>query len=205
MDHPKPAALGKGIKVVALALVVSLVPALRSCGGISLGFPTVAYDFGNHGLADLRPINLLINAVIIGLIALLIAFAYARIKKPGAKRLIGSGFAFLGIYQLLVVLGYAVVYPILMKTTDKNPLAWIGMGYAYFIHPYMELARDWEKAIPEAWSSSSLFGDELDIPMRLGYLGVCCLWFGVGILKALVFKREKKGKTKERSAGDTAP
>jgi hypothetical protein len=191
-ESPLPARI---LKTVGLALVVCLIPALRSCGGVSLGFPAVAYDFGNRGLANLRPLNLAINLALIGIIALALAFSYGRIKDQKARRVVGSGFAFLGIYQLLVVIGYAVAYPILMKTSDKSPLGWIGIGYAYFIHPYMELARDWERAIPPAWSSSFLFGDELDIPMRLGYLGMCCLWFGLGTLKALIVRPKKGGAT----------
>jgi hypothetical protein len=179
--------------------MVCLIPNLRSCGNFSLGFPTVAYASSTQDTVDFRFFNLAINDGFVSLITLGFFFLYKRIRNDRTRRLVRSGFSFLGLYQLLIVFGYAVIYPVLIIFGENHIIGMGGIVYAYFIHPFFGIIQEVANLFPADVQTSFLFGDNYDMPMRIGYVLMCGAWFGLGVLKAVIFKGKKA------EAGQSAP
>jgi hypothetical protein len=189
------------VKIAFLAIFVCFLPNLRSCGNLSVGFPAVVYgSSAKVEPADFRLVNLAINIVSVGLSVLGLVFLYRRIRSDRGRRLVRSGFTFLGAYQVMLIFGYAVVYPLIINLGENTIVAAVCMIYAFFIHPYLEIVQEISYLFPDALHTSFLFGDHYDVPMRIGYVLMCGLWFGLGVLKARFFNGKKPG-TESNSAG----
>jgi hypothetical protein len=184
-------------KIVLLCLTICFVPCLRSCGGISFGFPVVAYGGQGHAahqgqslVENLRPLNALLDLAVVGLVAVGLVALYRTRRGERARALLRGGLQGLAVYQALVVLGYAVLYPVSMVHDGEDALSAFIIGYAYFIHPYyLTIAKQVGEALPQAWHDSSLFGDAVDLPMRLGYVVMWAAWFGLGALRTVFTRR----------------
>lgn len=180
-------------KLVALILVVVFVPCLRSCGNLSLGFPAVIIGAGN-GPVDFKPLNGLLNVVIVVSVFLVLWQLYRRIQNPIRKKHLLAGFHSVLFYQALILFGYAVIYPFYPLVESGSLSDTLCMAYLLLIHPYFGLASWLSGIIPDSLALSFLFGDSLDIPMRLGYLVMCALWFALGVTVSAF--REKRRRTK---------
>lgn len=191
-------------KVACVTILILFIPALRSCGEVSSGFPFVAVNTGSDpGLTFHWP-NLALNAIIAG-IAILAAFlALKRVRSPAIKKALSSGLDFIGIYALLVHLGYYAVYPLLSNADELSVGGRIFLGYALFIHPYIEIVHDTADSFPSAIGDSPLYGDGYDFPMRVGFALMCALWFILGFLKGIIATARTK-KRGPAAIGPTAP
>jgi hypothetical protein len=178
-------------RIIAWAAVLGafacMVPTIRSCGDVALGFPTVAVANVGEPSGEFRPLALAINVLAVGAVAAAFAFFYLKTKRDAVRSILRWGFAAFAIYQLLVVFGYVVMYPILLKSGDRSIGAYASMGYVYFIYPFFDLVGFFSRRIPAGASGSAFFGDSSDIPMRIGWLAMSAAWFGAGIgVRALV-------------------
>ncbi len=185
-------------KLVVLCLTIAFVPCLRSCGDLSFGFPAVAYAVKDPpivsqrsvALPRFRPANALLDLAAVGLLAAGLVLLYRTRRSERARALVRAGVQGLAVYQALVVIGYAVLYPIAIRHQGDDALTAFIAGYAYFIHPYFAATSYVAQALPEGWQASALFGDEDDLPMRLGYALMWAAWFGLGTLRLVFTKRE---------------
>jgi hypothetical protein len=176
-----------------LAASACLVPTFRSCGDVALGFPTVAVANVGEPSGEFRPLALAINILTVGAIAAAFAFLYLKTGRDAVRSILRWGFASFAIYQLLVVFGYVVMYPILLKSGDKSIGAYASMGYAYFIYPFFDLIGLFSRRMPADASGSAFFGDSSDIPVRIGWLAMSAAWFGAGAgVRAIVRAAKRK-------------
>jgi hypothetical protein len=185
---PSPTRRLPVLRLTVLCLTLAFVPALRSCGGLSFGFPAVAYATLPKDAAHLRPGNALLDLAAVALLAAGLLALYRTRRSERGRALVRGGVQGLAAYQALVVVGYAVLYPIATVHQGDDALTGFILGYAYFIHPYMAAIPRLAAALPHAWHASWLFGDDHDLPMRLAYVVMWAAWFGLGALR-VAFRR----------------
>jgi hypothetical protein len=174
----------------ALALTIALVPGLRSCGEVSFGFPGVIWSTAARPPLQPRPLVALLDLAVVGLAAAGLWALHRTRRSERARALVRGGVQGLAVYQALVILGYAAVYPLARVHTGDDVVTVLIMIYAYTIHPYLA-ATSWASGVvPASWAQSPLFGDADDIPMRLGYLVMWAIWFGLGALRAAFTRRD---------------
>jgi hypothetical protein len=159
--------------------MVIFVPVIRSCGEVSYGFPTVAIEAGTpFEIEGISIPNTLLNIAIVSL--LIFSLHYLYTKKLGNALYLREGMRFLYIYHFLILFGFWAVY---WLSLSKNDL----MGYivgAYSFLLYGPFLFFFELNILEGISeNSTFFGDPDDIQMRIVYVFMGLLWFGVGVLK----------------------
>jgi hypothetical protein len=181
--------IGKIIRAAVTVAMILFIPLMRSCGRISAGFPFVAISQGSGPGLSFQWINLGLNLAV-GLVAVLAVFFLMKaVKRPQTRQTLESGFSFLEIYVALVVIGYLIVLPLLVNSKDGTIAATFFMAYAFFIHPFFGIVTPMQSLFPESLASSSLFGDDYDLPMRLGFALMCLAWFALGCAKSAVSAR----------------
>ncbi len=206
MHGDKRSGLRVIVRFAAVAAFVCVLPTIRSCGRVALGFPTVAVaDVGQDSSAFRFP-NLVVNALSVGLIAFALLIAYRRAKTEPWKSIFRWGLRSFAVYQALTAIGFALVYPLLAKSENGSPGSYVFAGYVYLVYPFFHLLAPMPRLVPAAVSSSGLFGDELDVPVRLWWIAASFAWFGAGAVLRLVRNAvvRRKAALKRGSAGGAA-
>ncbi len=178
--------MNKKVAIILVLCSIAFAPALRSCGHISYGFPAVAIEAKDPiTITNLKPINALINIVIIAIIFFLIKKFmlnndFSRVFKDGLKGIY--------LYQLILFFSYFVLYWFI-QISDKFLLM------LYVLYPFSTNILDLKEPLLGTISENSrFFGDELDITVRLNYLSSLLLWF----LAAIIIARLKSLYTKKK-------
>ncbi len=173
-------------RFAAVAAFVCVLPTIRSCGRVALGFPTVAVTNVGEDSSAFRFPNLAVNVLSIGLIAFALLIAYRRAKKEPWKSIFRWGLRSFAIYQALTAIGFALVYPLFAKSENGSLGSYFFAGYVYLVYPFFHLLKPLPRLVPAAVSSSGLFGDELDVPVRLWWIATSLAWFCAGAASRLV-------------------
>jgi hypothetical protein len=162
-----------------LCVMVIFVPVIRSCGEVSYGFPTVAIEAKTpFEIEGISIPNVIINIALVSL--LVFGFYYLFTKKYSNTLYLREGIRFLYIYHVLILFGFWVVYWLSLSNMDF--LGYIVGAYSFLIYgPFLFFI---ELDILESFSENSrFFGDPDDLQMRLVYVFMGLLWFGIGVLK----------------------
>lgn len=194
MQEPAPLpkkAAWKTARTLAIILILLFIPAIRSCGQVSSGLPFVALSQGDSGSIRVHWANFALNLAITSFLVLAAAIGFRRLKSPITKKTLRAGFDSIGIYALLVMIGYLVVYPLTANADEHGFAGWFFIVYASFVHPYIWIVSDLSDLFSGSLSRSTLFGDSYDLPMRLGFILMCALWFGLGCAASAVSRRMK--------------
>lgn len=187
------------LRMAAILAMILFVPLMRSCGRIGAGFPFVAVSQEQGPRPSVHWAGLALNLAI-GAMTAVAAFAIARkVASARTRRILEGGFSFLGIYVALVYFGYLVVLPLMGNSKDGSLPGILFVGYAFFIHPFFGIVSRMQSLFPESLSSSCLFGDGYDLPMRLGFALMCLAWFALGCLRAGLASGKRK------AAGERIP
>jgi hypothetical protein len=186
-------------RIAGILFMIFFIPSLRSCGQITVGLPFVALSERSGPGFQFHWLNLSLNLAVAAVVILAAALALKAVKRAETRRTLMTGFDFVGIYASLVFVGYLVVLPLCADSNDNTISGAIFVGYAFFIYPWFGIMSEIANSFPSAIAASPLFGENYDLPMRLGFLLMCLAWFGLGCLaasitKTITRKREGLGK-----------
>jgi hypothetical protein len=180
--------LGGFIRAMALFLMIVFVPALRSCAGVSYGFPSVVFEATDpFTVTTFHPWNLALNGVVLA--ALFFALYFVFFKRLRENRRIREGLKYLHIYNGLTYLGFWGVYWLI--SSKNNIIGAIVMAYSFLLYGPLFLLNDVD-FLSSVSRESPLFGDSEDFKIRIVYVGMSLIWFLIGYTKERITEQVRR-------------
>lgn len=182
-------------RVTGFFLIVCFLPFIRSCGDVSMGFPAAA--FSGSWVYSLDKVNLTGLLVNICVMILLIVIVIMVLKRWSPGRIVSAGIRGIVIYNVLIIAGYYVTYPLFMLCHNWF-MEYVAGIYLYSLYPLHELI---EFGFLDRLSESAvIYGDMYDIRFRLHYLLMTLCWFGAGCLAGYI--RSRRAAVKLQGQGE---
>ena len=152
--------------------LVSILPFVRSCGDVSLGFPTVSFELGKPHWFNLIPFATNLIFLII------FSFLLVTFFKNKSSKAISFGVGFVIFYHAYYLFGYLIY---LSSVLGFLPFKLMDLTLGILqvtIYPFLLVSNYFpiEKTFP------IFYTDKLDITFRICYLVSVLLWFFVGFL-----------------------
>ena len=183
----------KKVRIIAFFFFICFLPFLRSCGDVSMGFPAAA--FSGKCIFVIESVNMTALCLNIAAAVLISAVAILISRRFSAGYLSASGIKGVIIYHALILAGYMVTHP--LYTVFTNSIMEYAAGiHLYILYPFHELLPF--QPLDRLSADSGIYGDVLDLRLRIHYMIMVLIWFAAGCLTAYIRMRKvKAGGAKE--------
>lgn len=149
-----------------------------------MGFPAAALSGKDVYCIDrLNGPGLVVNLCVM---LLFVCAASVISKRWSPGRIVSAGIKGIVIYNILIVSGYFVTYPVYLFF-NNGFMEYVAGIHLYSLYPLHEVIEF--DSLDRLSESAVIYGDMYDIRFRLHYLLMTSVWFGAGCLAGYLRSR----------------